>query len=593
MTHSYKHHSYDQGSLHFDCFPVALSGELHLTAFTNPSYETVPVLKHTHHGPNCSWRNAKDRIRLCQAPRLEVFTGAEEAVLKVWDFPVQKPFHLLLYLNQTHERKQLDVPKRLTGPENVSIPLSVVFPCLCLQIWPDAEDPPRIDVCPFARDKDALARAWAESRLELRIIDGTLSLSLSAPCDLPGELVPCWKMDLLACYPLHSRLRLALTPNELQEFPRLRPHPNLCVQVRSNGSTHLQSCLQEDFPGSQQQLLLWETVGPQGNLSFHVLQQGSWVPIAQAFSTRNSILREALQNDMKSGACVQVWGSEDGETDVLWACPLEKYCRTYWGLAWMVALLGVFSILLVLVLKKETLKGWLRTLKEDYSSGGIPQGRPVLILYSPDDGSFERLVGILAAALARLQVSVSLELWRRVELGALGPMQWLHAQKHQVLKGGGAIVLLFSQGAMAGCAEWLGWEKKGMLPPAHPDSTFLASLNCVMPDFLAGKARDNYMVACFEELLPATEIPGLFHSVPVYQLPSQLFNFLLALAGPRVGCKQRSSLQRQVVWIGKSLERAVEECRLKKPSWQQAPLLPSQLGDARMKGTSSCPCTES
>ncbi|XP_077180980.1 interleukin-17 receptor C [Paroedura picta] len=589
-----REHNSSLGSLQFDCFPVALSGELHIAAFTTPSYESVPGLEHTHHGPNCDWRNAKDAIRLCQVPRLEVFTGAEEAVLQVWDFPARQHFHLWLYLNQTREHKGLeDPPKLLTGPGNVSIPLSMVFPCLCLQIWPKAEDPPRTDLCPFVRDTDALARAWAKSHLELSISDETLSLFLSAPCDLPGELVPCWKMDPPACYPLHSKLRLALTPNELQEFPRLRPHPNLCVQVRSNGSIYHQSCLQEDFPGSHLWLLLWETVSNQGHSSFRVLEEGSWVPIAQAFNARNRILREVLVKDMKSGKCVQVWSSEDSEVEVLWACSLEKYRRTYCGLAWMAALLGIFSILLVLVLKKETLKGWLRILKEDYSSGGTLRGRPVLILYSPDNGDFERLVGILAAALARLQASVSLELWSRGQLGALGPMQWLHAQRHRVLKGGGAIVLLFSPGAVAGCAEWLGWEKKGMMPPDRPDSTFLASLNCVMPDFLAGKARGHYTVACFEELLPATEIPGLFHSVPVYQLPSQLFGFLSALAGPRLGREQRSSLRRQVVWIGKSLERAVEECRLKMPSWQQTSQLPSQPGDAQMKEASGCPCAES
>nr|XP_056702554.1 interleukin-17 receptor C [Euleptes europaea] len=565
-------HNSSLGSLQFDCFPVALSGEMHITAFTSPTYESVPVLKHTHYGPNCSWRNAKDAVRLCQVPSLEVFTGAEEAVVQVRNFPLGQNFSLWLYLNQTREHKGLDHPKQLTGPENVSVPLSEVFHCLCLQIWPKAEDPPRSYLCPFARDAEALARSWARSRLELiTAFDGTLSLSLSAPCDLSGELVPCWRGDWPACYPLHSKLRLALTPNELQEFPGLRPHPNLCVQVRSNGSTHLQSCLQEDSPGRQQQLLLWETVGPQGNSSFRVLQRGSWVPMAQAISTRNRILREALQRDMKVGECTQVWGSEDGEMDVLWACSLEKYCRTHRGLAWMVVLLAVGSILLVLVLKKETLKGWLRILKEDYSSGGMLQGRPVLILYSPDNASFERLVGVLAAALAQLQVSVSLELWSRGELGAQGPMQWLHAQRHQVLQGGGAIVLLFSQGAVAGCAEWLGQEQKGVRWPLQPDSTFLASLNCIMPDFLAGKARDNYMVACFEELLPAAEIPELFRSVPIYQLPSQLFSFLLALAGPGAGREQRSSLRRRVAWIGESLARVVEECRQKEPSWQQHP----------------------
>ncbi|XP_054833688.1 interleukin-17 receptor C [Eublepharis macularius] len=586
-------HNSSLGSLQFDCFPIALSGELRITAFTNPFYESVPVLNHTHYGPNCNWHKAKDNIQLCQVPSLEVFSGAKEAVLQVWDFPVPQPYHLWLYLNQTQGRKGLNPPKELAGPENVSIPLSKVFPCLCLQIWPKTEDPPRTDLCPFARDTEALARAWAQSQLKLTVVRGTLSLLLSAPCELPGELVPCWKGDQLACYPLHSRLHLTLTPNEIQEFPGLRPHPNLCVQVRSNRSIRLQSCLQEDLTRSQQQLLLWETVSPQGNSSFCLLEQGSWVPIAQAISTRNTILREALQNDMKSGDCLQVWHSEDSETDMLWACSLQKYSRTHWGLAWMMALLGVCCILLVLLLRKETLKGWLRILNEDYSSGGMLQRRPVLILYSPDNARFERLAGILAAALTQLHLSVSLELWSRAELGSLGPMQWLHAQRQQVLQGGGTIVLLFSHGAVAGCAEWLGWEEKGTLPPVHTDGIFLASLNCVMPDFLAGKARDNYMVACFEELLPVAEIPRLFHSVPIYQLPSQLFSFLLALAGPGVGHEQRNGLRRHVAWIGKSLERAVEECQQKKPSWQHSPLLPPQPGDAQMKGTNGCPCTES
>lgn len=88
-----------QGSLQFDCFPIALNGVLHVTAFTNPLYRSE--LKQTHHGPgkrlpdvakigqqtqavvnhqlssllivplyhypaDCSWHKAKDSIGLCQ-----------------------------------------------------------------------------------------------------------------------------------------------------------------------------------------------------------------------------------------------------------------------------------------------------------------------------------------------------------------------------------------------------------------------------------------------------------------------------------------------------------------------------------------------
>lgn len=236
---------------------------------------------------------------------------------------------------------------------------------------------------------------------------------------------------------------------------------------------------------------------------------------------------------------------------------------------------------------------WDTQLKATFPSlsvslpAGVLQGRHVLLLYSPDHLGFERLVGTLAGALTRLQLSVSLELWSRGEVGSLGPMQWLHAQRRQVLQEGGAVVLLFSPGAVAGCAQWLGWEQKKVTllsSPVKPDSTFLASLNCVLPDFLAGKAKDRYIVACFEELLPADKVPLLFHSVPVYALPSQLFSFLQALAGPRGRAyKQRCHLKRHAVWISKSLERAVRDCQQKQASWQPcAPLLPV---DTETKGS--------
>ncbi|KAH0630327.1 hypothetical protein JD844_013257 [Phrynosoma platyrhinos] len=461
----------------------------------------------------------------------------------------------------------------LIAPENVSLPISKVFPCLCLQVH-----------LPIS-DTEALSRAWAESHLDVKVFNGILSCSFSAPCDLPGELVPCWRGEELACHPLHPQLRMDLILHELQEFPGLRPHPKLCVQgylrfdcfpVSISGELYVTAFTRPSYLSSHvlqlthygpdikgnhnsfQHLLFWTTLDFQGNFSVHVLEQGSWVPLAQAVSTRNGILEEALQNDMHSGECM---------LDIMF----PGNHRTHWVLAWMITFLGLSSIVFVLLLKKEALKGVL-------------QGHHILILYSPDHKAFERLVGTLAGALTQLQLSVSLELWSRGELGSLGPMQWLHAQRHQVLEAGGTILLLFSPGAVAGCAEWLGWKQTDTLPPIKPDNTFLASLNCILPDFQAGKSRGKYIVACFEELLAVNEIPGLFHSVPVYPLPSQLLSFLLALAGPGVSYEQRSSLRRHAVWISKSLERAVLECQQNKASWQYSLLLPDHCVDGQIKG---------
>uniref|UniRef100_A0ABM5FIZ6 Interleukin-17 receptor C isoform X2 n=1 Tax=Pogona vitticeps TaxID=103695 RepID=A0ABM5FIZ6_9SAUR len=589
LPHGHDWNNSSLGFLHFDCFPVAIRGELYVTAFTNPPYPSPGLLQLTHYGPDCTWHKAQDAIRLCQVPKLEASVGPEEAVLHVSDVPEGLHFHLLLYLNQTSKFESMgEGTTMLTGPENVSIPISWVLPCLCLQVWPeveDQEDPPRTHLCPFASNAEALSRAWAQSHLDLEAFEGNLSCSISAPCDLSGVIVPCWRGERSACHPLHPQLHMTLILHVPQEFPGLRPHPNLCVQVISNGTIYLQRCLQEENAGPH--LLLRKTPGSQGNASAHILEEGKWVLISQAAITRNGFLEEALEHDLQSGECMLLWEAVDNETGMLWACSLEKYHRTRWAPAWMITLFGLCFILLVLLLKKEALKDWLRILKEDYTSGGVFQGQHVLLLYSPDHRGFERLVGTLAGALSQLQLSVSLELWSRGEMRSLGPMQWLHAQKRRVLQEGGIVVLLFSPGALAGCAQWLGWGQKAtLLSPDKPDSTFLASLNCVLPDFLVGKARDKYIVACFEELLPVDKIPPLFHSVPVYALPSQLFSFLQTLAGLKGRAHpQRGNLKRHAVWISKSLERAVRECQQKQASWQhEVPLLTPQPADEETKG---------
>ncbi|XP_058025238.1 interleukin-17 receptor C [Ahaetulla prasina] len=559
------------GSLQYNCFPVALSGELHLTVFMWPRYHSAGVLQVMHHGPDCTWPKATDAIHLCQVPSLSISVGLQSAILHVENIPKGQHFQLWRYLNRTDGFKGLDqeTPRLLTGSENVSLPISQVFPCLCFQVWPkieDQADAPRTHFCPFGNDPAALARTWTHSRLEVYTSGGSFSCLVSAPCDLQGELVPCWRMEELACQPLHPHLHLVLIPHEPQEFPRLRPHPNLCVQVRRNGSIYLQSCLQDDVTGSQKYLLFQEIRDSQGNSFVQIMEQGTWISTAQVFNTKRRTLEEALRNSMQLGKCMQVWQEEGTNATRVWACSVEHYPRTYRVLIWLVTLLGSCSILLMLLFKKEAVKGWFKILKEDYSSRGMLQGRQVLILYSPDHEGYERVVGILADALTQLQVSVSLELWSRGELGSLGPMQWFHAQRRLVLQEGGVIVLLFSHGAVASCAEWLGWKQSFPRSTFKPDSTFLASLNCVLPDFLAGETRATYIVGCFEELLPVNEIPDLFHSVPVYPLPSQLFRFLLALAGPRVGHKEKNSLRRHAECIHKSLERAVHECQQKYPS---------------------------
>ncbi|XP_068940605.1 interleukin-17 receptor C [Petaurus breviceps papuanus] len=321
--------------------------------------------------------------------------------------------------------------------------------------------------------------------------------------------------------------------------------PCFCIQVGTD----------PDILGPlRNDILLLETWGPQESHSFCAMETSGCTPLSSMAHTRAALLGKQLLQDLQSGQCVQLWN----DTGILWACSLQKYTHERWVLVWLAFLVLAACILLLLLLNRGGMKGWLQFLKDDYRYGGAVHGRRALLLYSPDHASFERLVGTLATALRQLQLSVAVDLWHRRELSALGPLAWFHAQRRQALQEGGVVILLFSPGAVALCQEWL-QEAGAAQRPAPTADTFAASLSCVLPDFLEGRAVGCYVVACFEELLPPRGIPDVFQAVPVFSLPSQMPAFLRALLGP--GKRRQDTLRAHATRVGQYLQPALEECR--------------------------------
>ncbi|NWW78034.1 I17RC protein, partial [Climacteris rufus] len=284
-----------------------------------------------------------------------------------------------------------------------------------------------------AADSEAWERLWAQSRLVLHTEGQVLTCSLSAPCDLLAELVPCWQPVAAGpCQPLPGlqqptggqvsealwgtgglgRMQVALMEHHFhsqgpQEFGGLRPHPNLCVQVWSGGQVRLTQCLRDReycwggragaacgsswggallglpspalqppgtspgaLPGRPDDLLLVEHGG---NASLCALERGACTPLASFTSTgagHPGLLEQDLQRDVAAGQCWQLWHTENSTGVTLWACPLHKYLRTRWALVWMGVLLGASCLLLLLLLKKEGVKGWLKSLRAGYGSKG-------------------------------------------------------------------------------------------------------------------------------------------------------------------------------------------------------------------------------
>uniref|UniRef100_A0A5F9D604 Interleukin-17 receptor C n=1 Tax=Oryctolagus cuniculus TaxID=9986 RepID=A0A5F9D604_RABIT len=542
------------GSVVFDCFEAALGAEVRLWSYTQPRYQKE--LNVTQLLPDCKGLEVQDSIQSCWAlPWLSV-SAEGDLVHLVLDVPEEQRFGLALYRSQAHGAPRPWWHRNLTGPQTITLNHTDLLPCLCIQVWPLEPDSVRTSTCPFREDPRALRNLWRAARPRLL---PPHSWRLDAPCSLPAEATLCWQAPGGGpCRPLAPPLpRDNVTVNKAHEFPLLRGHPNLCIQVSSWEKLQLQECLWADTLGPlRDDMLLVETRGPRHNRTLCALEHSGCTPLPSRASTRAARVGEHLLQDLESGQCLQLWDDDRG---AFWACPMDKYVHRRWALVWLGCLLvaAALLLLLLLLLRKDPVKGWLRLLKQDYRFGAAAGGRAALLLYSADDAGFERLVGALASALCALPLRVAVELWSRRELSAQGPLAWFHAQRRRTLQEGGVVVLLFSPGAVALCREWL---QDGVTAPAArgPHDAFAASLSCVLPDFQQGRAPGRYVGACFEGLLPPDAVPALFRTVPVFSLPSQLPDFLGALQGP---CARGSGrLAERAQQVSRTLQPALDSC---------------------------------
>ncbi|XP_036286978.1 interleukin-17 receptor C isoform X7 [Pipistrellus kuhlii] len=524
------------GSVTFDCFEAALGAEVRIWSYTQPRYQAE--LNFIQRLPDCRGLEVQDSIQSCWAlPWLNVSADGEDVHL-VLDVPEEQHFGLSLYWNQAQGPTKPWWHRNLTGPQTITLNHTDLVPCLCIQVWPLEPDSVRTSICPFTNDTRAHRNLWRRARLQLLPPRGW---RLVSPCSLPTEATLCWQAPGRgSCQPLVPPLtRENVTVNEALEFPLLNGHPNLCVQqVSSWEKLQLQECLWSESLGPpKDDMLLVETRGPQDNRSICALEPSGCTPLLSGAST--------------------LWKNDLG---ALWACPMDKYTHQRWALVWLACLLFAAVLFLLLLLKKNHVKGWLRLLKEDVYSGAAARGRAALLLYSADDAGFERLVGTLASALCQLPLRVVVDLWSRRELSAQGSLAWFHAQRLQILQEGGMVILLFSPGAVALCQEWLQDGTSASGAQHRPHDAFAASLSCVLPDFLQGRAPGRYVGAYFDSLLHPDAVPALFRAaVPVLALPSQLPDFLRTLRGPGAAARP-GGLRNRAQQVSRALQPALDSC---------------------------------
>nr|KAF6474459.1 interleukin 17 receptor C [Rousettus aegyptiacus] len=510
------------GSVVFDCFEAALGAEVRIWSYTQPRYQKE--LNFTQQLPDCRGLEVRDSIQSCQALPWPNVSADGDDVRLVLEVSEERHFGLSLYWNQVQGPMKPWWHRNLTGPQTITLNHTDLVPCLCIQVWPLELDSVRTSICPFRKDPRAHRNLWRATRLQLL---HPLGWQLEAPCSLTAEATLCWQ---------------ALGGGPCQSLVPPLPRENVTVNVSSWEKVQLQECLWSDSLGPlKDDMLLMETRGPQDNRSLCALEPSGCTPLLSRASTRAARLGEQLLQDLQSGQCLQLWNDDLG---ALWACPMDKYIHRRWALVWMACLLFAAVLFLLLLLKKDHVKAASR-------------GRAALLLYSADDADFELLVGALASALCQLPLRVAVDLWSRRELSAQGPLAWFHAQRRQTLQEGGVVVLLFSPGAVALCHEWL--QDGASATRAHgPHDAFAASLNCVLPDFMQGRAPGRYVGAYFDSLLRRDAVPSLFLAVPVLALPSQLPDFLRALQGP--GVPHPGRLADRAEQVSQALQPALDCC---------------------------------
>ncbi|XP_055484618.1 interleukin-17 receptor C isoform X3 [Psammomys obesus] len=531
------------GSAVFDCFEAALGAEVQIWSYTQPRYQKE--LNLTQQLPALPWLNVStdgDNVLV-----LDVSEDQDFGFLLYWD-RVQGPLKSLWY-------------KNLTGPQTITLNHTDLVPCLCVQVWRLEPDSVRTSFCPFEKDPRAHRNLWHIAKLQL-LSPGIWQLT--APCSLLAKVVLCWQApDQGPCQPLvPPMLPGNVTVNKSQEFPLVRHHPNLCVQVRGWEKVQLQECLWADSLGPfRDDVLLVEMKTGLNNTSVCALEPSGCTPLPSIASTRAARLGEQLLQDFRSQQCMQLWS--DDNLGALWACPMDKYTHKRWVLVWLTCLLLAAALFFFFLLKKDRTKA-------------APRARTALLLHSADGAGYERLVGALASALSQMPLRVVVDLWSRRELSAHGALAWFHGQRRRTLQEDGVVILLFSPAAVAQCQLWL----QHQTVEAGPHDALSAWLSCVLPDFLQGRAAGRYLGVYFDGLLHPDTVPAPFRAAPLFSLPSQLPGFLDALQRGCSPCPGRP---------GDGAERVAQALRAAVDCWTSLSGAPGR-GEERDPGP--CPALE-
>ncbi|XP_077307903.1 interleukin-17 receptor C [Lithobates pipiens] len=530
------------GSVAYNCIKVSPGAEMNITSYSYPRY--TKILSISHEVPGCAKLNPLDNIWVCGAPVLDFVNKSNETSVGIVNGTNSRKARVWVFYNYKKNTTHSD--KTLIGENRHYIPQSDIVPCMCIQAWySDLVDAVRTMMCPFRNySKDLILD---KSKLEVQI-NGFDVYIFNAPCKVTAEASLCWKSG---------------NPPRCREIPNTRTevvsqvrnrieglkvlHPSLCVQVSVKGKVLHTECLNASVRREfQNEALLCLIENGRCKTLFNTTHQPNIV----------AYLEEKLVGDAVSEHCLKVLSSAKQNISV---CSVDKFMRSRWTWSRVLCLLVVACLLLIILLRIEDLKKWLKSVTAEKPLDEIFKNRRVLILYSPDNAAYEELVRVFALSLkVELKLDVILDQWDRTEMARVGPLPWYEKQKSAVFEKGGLIILLFSEGARERYTAWIE-QRAEQVVESDPYGSFGAILNCVYPDFLKGRAKGRYLVASFGS--NNNVVPDPFGLPPIYTLPLNLLKLLPELAGDNRKILWRKQAKRLSVKISNSLQEPLKACQ--------------------------------
>ncbi|XP_032997297.1 interleukin-17 receptor E [Lacerta agilis] len=489
-------------------------------------------------------------VRLCHQLALE----CEE---------LRQPFHQQVLVSKHH-------PALLT--------YELLLPCLCIEAsYHEHHDSLRKKACPFWDQPEAYGPdLWSSVIFRNYSNSGKaeMAMSLSGRCLLHPTASLCWKESAApgaACQDIPNSTVTGLRQEYI--FKEVDVHPRLCFKFSYGNSVHIKCPLQTDTAWNvSMSVKPWQL-----HLHFHSRVPASFSSaLCQKQSPRQcepeppvytiTHLEGSSLGDLDLilpwrtlTSCVLVWRSDVRFAGKQLLCP--DVTHRHWGLLAFGVSLGLVLLLVAVVL---LIRCVLRRLHRDVP--GKSHSRPILLIYSPDSEEHKQLVCAFAALLrSALGCPVLLDLWELGHVGRLGILPWVYAQREQVSREQGQVLLLWSVGSARAYGLWQGKAARcGGAKAPEPHDLFGAAMACLKGELQGGtgavRGKGDWVIAYFSKLCGRRNIPRALHFLPRYRLPQELPGLVRVLQGPS------SSAPR---WLRASAKALV--CRLLKAERKKAP----------------------